>query len=213
MESFYPASSWFSAWCLVYVPFVYVPYSYYPGSLTDTVAMDCEMVGVSSLGNKSALGRVTLVLFPCSAFLIRSTMQWIFQTLMPWSMYRFRLLSCALCHCRVSSSGLGSMMYIHRLISCSLVLCFHLTYVSWHDVDTHYSFGYWINVSVWQVNKWGNVVYDEYVRPLEYVVDFRTEISGIRPRDLKKGRYFIFCNQLFKFCIVSTLVEYFSSCF
>ncbi|KAL1537922.1 RNA exonuclease 4-like [Salvia divinorum] len=68
--------------------------------LTDMVAMDCEMVGVSSLGNKSALGRVTLV------------------------------------------------------------------------------------------NKWGNVVYDEYVRPLEYVVDFRTEISGIRPRDLKKAKDF-----------------------
>lgn len=33
-------------------------------SLTDAVAMDCEMVGVSSQGNKSALGRVTLVLFP-----------------------------------------------------------------------------------------------------------------------------------------------------
>lgn len=30
-------------------------------SLTDVVAMDCEMVGVSSLGNKSALGRVALV--------------------------------------------------------------------------------------------------------------------------------------------------------
>lgn len=69
-------------------------------SLTDVVAMDCEMVGVSSLGNKSALGRVTLV------------------------------------------------------------------------------------------NKWGNVVYDEYVRPVEYVVDFRTEISGIRPRDLKKAKNF-----------------------
>lgn len=69
-------------------------------SLTDAVAMDCEMVGVSSLGNKSALGRVTLV------------------------------------------------------------------------------------------NAWGNVVYDEYVRPVEYVVDFRTEISGIRPRDLKKAKNF-----------------------
>ncbi|KAL3821228.1 hypothetical protein ACJIZ3_007133 [Penstemon smallii] len=65
-------------------------------SLTDVVAMDCEMVGVGSLGNKSALGRVTLV------------------------------------------------------------------------------------------NKWGNVIYDEHVRPVEYVVDFRTEISGIRPQDLKK---------------------------
>ncbi|RAL38130.1 hypothetical protein DM860_000824 [Cuscuta australis] len=31
-------------------------------SVTDVIAMDCEMVGVSSLGNKSALGRVTLAL-------------------------------------------------------------------------------------------------------------------------------------------------------
>lgn len=36
-------------------------------SLTDAVAMDCEMVGVSSLGNKSALGRVTLVFFSSSS--------------------------------------------------------------------------------------------------------------------------------------------------
>ncbi|XP_051151740.1 RNA exonuclease 4 [Andrographis paniculata] len=69
-------------------------------SVTDVVAMDCEMVGVSSQGNKSALGRVTLV------------------------------------------------------------------------------------------NKWGNVIYDEYVRPVEYVVDFRTQISGIRPHDLRKAKNF-----------------------
>ncbi|KAK7244222.1 hypothetical protein RIF29_39041 [Crotalaria pallida] len=66
-------------------------------SLTDAVAMDCEMVGVGE-GNKSALGRVTLV------------------------------------------------------------------------------------------NKWGNVIYDEFVRPLERVTDFRTNISGIRPRDMRKGK-------------------------
>ncbi|KAL6957808.1 hypothetical protein U1Q18_024240 [Sarracenia purpurea var. burkii] len=69
-------------------------------SVTDAIAMDCEMVGVSSLGNKSALGRVTLV------------------------------------------------------------------------------------------NKWGNVIYDDYVRPIDRVVDFRTEISGIRPRDLRKAKEF-----------------------
>ncbi|XP_076923557.1 uncharacterized protein LOC143585717 [Bidens hawaiensis] len=69
-------------------------------SITNEIAMDCEMVGVSPLGNKSALGRVTLV------------------------------------------------------------------------------------------NKWGNVVYDEHVRPVERVVDFRTQISGIRPRDLKKAKDF-----------------------
>ncbi|QCE10008.1 RNA exonuclease 4 [Vigna unguiculata] len=68
-------------------------------SLTDAVAMDCEMVGVGQ-GNKSALGRVTLV------------------------------------------------------------------------------------------NKWGNVIYDEFVRPMERVVDFRTRISGIRPRDLRKAKDF-----------------------
>lgn len=69
-------------------------------SLTDVVAMDCEMVGVSPQGKRSALGRVTLV------------------------------------------------------------------------------------------NKWGNVIYDEFVRPIDRVVDFRTEISGIRPRDLKKAKDF-----------------------
>ncbi|WOK99266.1 RNA exonuclease 4 [Canna indica] len=70
------------------------------GSLTDTLAMDCEMVGVSSDGTKSALGRATLV------------------------------------------------------------------------------------------NSWGNVVYDEYVRPMERIVDFRTRISGIRPRNMKKAKEF-----------------------
>ncbi|KAF9588177.1 hypothetical protein IFM89_007866 [Coptis chinensis] len=69
-------------------------------SLTDTIAMDCEMVGVSSQGNKSALARVTLV------------------------------------------------------------------------------------------NAWGNIVYDEFVRPMERVVDFRTTISGIRPRDMRKAKDF-----------------------
>ncbi|XP_010487323.1 PREDICTED: RNA exonuclease 4 [Camelina sativa] len=75
-------------------------------SLTDEVAMDCEMVGVSQ-GTKSALGRVTLV------------------------------------------------------------------------------------------NKWGNVLYDEFVRPVERVVDFRTHISGIRPRDLRKAK---------DFCVAQTKV-------
>uniref|UniRef100_A0A7N0RC58 Exonuclease domain-containing protein n=1 Tax=Kalanchoe fedtschenkoi TaxID=63787 RepID=A0A7N0RC58_KALFE len=67
-------------------------------SVTDALAMDCEMVGVG--GNRSALGRVTLV------------------------------------------------------------------------------------------NEWGNVVYDEYVRPIEHVVDYRTEISGIRHHHLKKAKTF-----------------------
>lgn len=68
-------------------------------SVTDAIAMDCEMVGVGQ-GNRSALGRVTLV------------------------------------------------------------------------------------------NQWGNVLYDEFVRPVERVADFRTQISGIRPRDLRKARDF-----------------------
>ncbi|GMH14356.1 hypothetical protein Nepgr_016197 [Nepenthes gracilis] len=70
-------------------------------SLMNEVAMDCEMVGVTSQGNKSALGRVTLV------------------------------------------------------------------------------------------NKWGNVIYDEYVRPIDRIVDFRTGISGIRPHDLRKAKDFL----------------------
>ncbi|KAJ0985980.1 hypothetical protein J5N97_004336 [Dioscorea zingiberensis] len=69
-------------------------------SLTEALAMDCEMVGVSSDGTKSALGRVTLV------------------------------------------------------------------------------------------NSWGNVVYDEYVRPMERVIDFRTKISGIHPRNLRRAKKF-----------------------
>ncbi|KAG8047079.1 hypothetical protein GUJ93_ZPchr0008g12466 [Zizania palustris] len=69
-------------------------------SLTKTVAIDCEMVGVGADGGKSALGRVTLV------------------------------------------------------------------------------------------NSCGNVVYDEYVRPVERVVDYRTHISGIRPKHLYKAKDF-----------------------
>ncbi|KAM6583937.1 hypothetical protein CsatB_010939 [Cannabis sativa] len=40
------------------------------------------------------------------------------------------------------------------------------------------------------VNQWGNVIYDEFVRPIERVVDFRTQISGIRPQDLRKAKDF-----------------------
>ncbi|KAK1303043.1 Small RNA degrading nuclease 2 [Acorus calamus] len=45
-------------------------------------------------------------------------------------------------------------------------------------------------IHVLLVNEWENAVYDEYVRPLERVVDFRTEISGIRPKDLWKAKSF-----------------------
>jgi hypothetical protein len=40
-----------------------------------------------------------------------------------------------------------------------------------------------------QVNSFGNVVYDEYVRTVERIVDYRTRISGIRPKHMNKGRY------------------------
>ncbi|KAJ9182949.1 hypothetical protein P3X46_006879 [Hevea brasiliensis] len=40
------------------------------------------------------------------------------------------------------------------------------------------------------VNQWGNVMHDEFVRPIERVVDFRTKISGIRPQHLRKAKDF-----------------------
>ncbi|RVX03976.1 RNA exonuclease 4 [Vitis vinifera] len=59
-----------------------------------------------------------------------------------------------------------------------------------------------------EVNKWGNVIYDEYVRPVEWVVDFRTEISGIRPRDLKKGwPNIFFCCFLSCMCKIGTCMN------
>ncbi|OAE20237.1 hypothetical protein AXG93_3960s1280 [Marchantia polymorpha subsp. ruderalis] len=40
------------------------------------------------------------------------------------------------------------------------------------------------------VNIYGNVVYDKHVRPQEFVTDFRTQVSGVRPRDLRKAEDF-----------------------
>ena len=40
------------------------------------------------------------------------------------------------------------------------------------------------------VNRYGNCIYDKYVLPLEPVVDYRTHVSGIRPKDLKDGEPF-----------------------
>jgi RNA exonuclease 4 len=40
------------------------------------------------------------------------------------------------------------------------------------------------------VNKYGNCIYDKYVLPSEPVVDYRTHVSGVRPKDLHNGESF-----------------------
>ncbi|XP_011694793.1 PREDICTED: RNA exonuclease 4 isoform X2 [Wasmannia auropunctata] len=40
------------------------------------------------------------------------------------------------------------------------------------------------------VNKYGDCVYDKYVKPREKVVDYRTAISGVRPEHLQSGESF-----------------------
>ncbi|PNF32645.1 hypothetical protein B7P43_G15048 [Cryptotermes secundus] len=40
------------------------------------------------------------------------------------------------------------------------------------------------------VNKHGNCIYDKYVLPSEPVVDYRTPVSGVRPKDLHNGESF-----------------------
>lgn len=40
------------------------------------------------------------------------------------------------------------------------------------------------------VNKYGDCVYDKYVKPREKVVDYRTPVSGIRPDQLRNGEEF-----------------------
>jgi RNA exonuclease 4 len=37
------------------------------------------------------------------------------------------------------------------------------------------------------VNRFGNCIYDKYVKPTEKVVDYRTQFSGIRPKDLENA--------------------------
>ena len=66
------------------------------------------------------------------------------------------------------------------------------------NVRVKWSFG------VWQVNKFGNVIYDEHVRPVERGVDFRTQVSGIRPRDLKKGSIFNFLENFILITLIYT---------
>ncbi|KAJ7532529.1 hypothetical protein O6H91_13G007800 [Diphasiastrum complanatum] len=41
------------------------------------------------------------------------------------------------------------------------------------------------------VNLSGNVVYDKNVRPVEFVTDCRTKITGVRVCDLKRGEKFV----------------------
>ncbi|CAH2316792.1 RNA exonuclease 4 [Pelobates cultripes] len=40
------------------------------------------------------------------------------------------------------------------------------------------------------VNQFGKCVYDKYVKPTELVTDYRTAVSGIRPKDIKNGEDF-----------------------
>ncbi|XP_012522504.1 RNA exonuclease 4 isoform X3 [Monomorium pharaonis] len=40
------------------------------------------------------------------------------------------------------------------------------------------------------VNKYGDCVYDKYVKPREKVVDYRTAVSGIRPEHIQSGESF-----------------------
>ncbi|KAM4695687.1 RNA exonuclease 4 isoform 1-T2 [Rhinophrynus dorsalis] len=40
------------------------------------------------------------------------------------------------------------------------------------------------------VNQFGKCVYDKYVKPTERVTDYRTAVSGIRPKDIKNGEHF-----------------------
>lgn len=40
------------------------------------------------------------------------------------------------------------------------------------------------------VNRYGNCIYDKYVKPTEEIVDYRTAVSGIRPEHLRDGEDF-----------------------
>ena len=37
------------------------------------------------------------------------------------------------------------------------------------------------------VNHFGHCIYDKYVKPREKVTDYRTAVSGIRPKDIENG--------------------------
>ncbi|XP_069604121.1 RNA exonuclease 4 [Ranitomeya imitator] len=40
------------------------------------------------------------------------------------------------------------------------------------------------------VNQFGKCIYDKFVKPTEHVTDYRTAVSGIRPKDVKNGEDF-----------------------
>ncbi|XP_072287291.1 RNA exonuclease 4 [Pyxicephalus adspersus] len=40
------------------------------------------------------------------------------------------------------------------------------------------------------VNQFGKCIYDKYIKPTERVTDYRTEVSGIRPGDIRNGEDF-----------------------
>ena len=39
------------------------------------------------------------------------------------------------------------------------------------------------------MNHFGHCVYDKYVKPREKVTDYRTAVSGIRPKDIANGEF------------------------
>ena len=40
------------------------------------------------------------------------------------------------------------------------------------------------------VNHFGHCIYDKFVKPREKVTDYRTAVSGIRPKDIENGEHF-----------------------
>lgn len=63
------------------------------------------------------------------------------------------------------------------------------------------------------VNHSGKVLYDKYVKPLEKVTDYRTQISGIRHCDLEKGGILFLYIMIIVIITISSLYIYFLVCF
>lgn len=49
------------------------------------------------------------------------------------------------------------------------------------------------------VNHFGHCIYDKFVKPREKVTDYRTAVSGIRPKDVENGK-------LVKNCFVTIIM-------